>query len=107
MPVDDEEEEDCEESSGDEEAKERFFDSAPSKRGVEEEWQECHIPVDAREAAGIQSRKAGLRGSLGDSEPVLTLFQWFFPMQLFLGHLAELAQRKPGPPGSRHHVAWD
>jgi hypothetical protein len=100
-------EEDCEESSGDEDGRERFFDSAPTKRPVEEEWEECTIPVDARDAAGIQSRKAGLRGSLESAEPVLTLFTWFFPLQVYMGHLHELKARKPGPPGSRHSVPWD
>ncbi len=105
--MDDINDEDCGESSGDEEARERFFDSAPSKRNVEEGWEDCAIPVDAREAAGVQSRRAGLRQSLGDGEPVLTLFQMFFPMQLFMGHLQELKARKPGPTGSRHNIPWD
>ncbi len=101
------EEEDCADSSGDEGAKERFFDSAPSKRAVEAEWEECHIPVDAREAAGVQPRRAGLRQTLGDSEPVFTLFSWFFPLQMFAEHVGERARRKPGPPGSRHVVPWN
>ena len=100
-------EEDCGESSGDEEARERFFDSAPSKRNEEAEWEDCHIPIDAREAAGLASRRAGLSQSLGEGEPVLTLFQMFFPMQLFMGHLQELKGRKPGPTGSRHNIPWD
>ena len=108
MPVDDAEEEDCGASSGDEEARERFFESAPSKRKVEEEWEECHIPVDAREADGVQSRRAGLRGTLPEGcDPVYTLFTWFFPMQFFFGHVDELAARKPGPTGSRHNIPWE
>lgn len=106
VPVEDVQEEDCGDSSGDEDGRERFFDSAPTKRGVEEEWEECAIPVDAREAAGIQSRKAGLRGTL-EGEPILTLFSWFFPMQLYMSHLMELAARKPGPRGSRHNIPWN
>ncbi len=85
--MEDAQEEDCGDSSGDEGARERFFDSAPSKRSAETEWEECHIPIDARDAAGMQSRKAGLRGTLGDSEPVFTLFSWFFPLQLYMSHL--------------------
>lgn len=69
---------------------------------MEQEWEECHIPIDAREAAGVNRRQAGLRGNLEEGEPVLTLFSWFFPLQLFVSHLQELATRKPGPRGSRH-----
>ena len=105
--MEDIEDEDCAGSSGDEDARERFFDSAPSKRDLEMGWEDCAIPVDAREAAGVQSRRAGLRQAIGDGEPVLSLFQMFFPMQLFMSHLQELKARKPGPTGSRHNIPWD
>ncbi len=105
--MEDIEDEDCAGSSGDEDARERFFDSAPSKRNLEMGWEDCAIPVDAREAAGVQSRRAGLRQAIGDGEPVLSLFQMFFPMQLFMSHLQELKARKPGPTGSRHNIPWD
>lgn len=53
MPREDAQEEDCGDSSGDEDARERFRESAPTKRDVAEDWEECMVPVDAREAAGI------------------------------------------------------
>ncbi len=99
--------EDCGVSSGDEDARGRFFYSAPSKRAVETEWTECAIPVDAREADGVASRKAGLKQGLGDSEPIFTLFTWFFPLQMFAEHISELDKRKPGPASSRHYIPWN
>ena len=79
--------EDCGDSSGDEDGRERLEDSAPTKRPVEQDWEECHIPIDAREAAGVNRRQAGLRGNLEEGEPILTLFSWFFPLQLYMSHL--------------------
>lgn len=82
--------EDCGDSSGDEDGRERYRTSAPTKMPPEDEWEECVIAVDAREAAGVQSRRVGLRGTLDTTDPVLTLFFWFFPLQLFLSHVEEL-----------------
>ena len=73
--MEDVDQEDCGESSGDEEGRERFRDSVPSKRPVEEEWSECAVAIDAREAAGVANRRAGLTCGLEGSEPVLTFFQ--------------------------------
>lgn len=53
------------------------------------------------------TRKPGLRMQLGEGEPVLTLFSWFFPMQMYMDHLEELSKRKPGPKDNRHHIPWD
>ena len=55
----------------------------------------------------MQSRRAGLRESIGEGEPVLSLFMVFFPLQLFMNHLHELKARKPGPKTSRHNIPWD
>lgn len=41
------------------------------------------------------------------TDPVLTLFSWFFPLQLFLNHIRELNERKPGPPNDRHVIPWN
>lgn len=39
-------EEDCGYSSGDEDGLERLQQSAPNKRPVEEEWEDCQINID-------------------------------------------------------------
>ena len=46
-------EEDCGDSRGDNDARGRFFESATTKRDIAEDWEECMVPVDAREAAAI------------------------------------------------------
>lgn len=38
---------------------------------------------------------------------MLTLFCWFFPLQLFMEHVMELNGRQPGPPKDRHLIPWN
>ena len=80
MAVEDLQEEDCGESSDDEE---RLEDSAPSKRPVEAEWEECTISMDERQKNGVQDRRPGLTVNLGAEEPVLGLFLRFFPIATY------------------------
>ncbi len=48
-----------------------------------------------------------MKQGLGDSEPIFTLFTWFFPLQMFAAHIEELKKKKPGPASSRHYIPWD
>lgn len=61
--------EDCGETSGGEDGQERLAASKPTKRkaGPEEEWDECAVTIDAREAAGISNRRARLSTALDEA----------------------------------------
>ncbi len=101
-------EEDCEPDSEGEEAQERLEDSAPTKRAVDLQWQECTVPVCEREKAGYGPKQPGLKQRLDDSEePILGLFLRFFPVAYFMAHIEKMRKAGKDKGKSRHHVPWD
>ena len=64
--------------------------------------------MDAREGEGLTKKRVRLIEPLDEeAEPILSLFLRFFPLALFLGHLAGVATRWAASGTSRHIIAWN
>jgi hypothetical protein len=101
-------EEDCDGESVGSDAEQRLADSAPTHREEEDEWEECHITLDPREAEGIRKKQAGLRQALDpEADPILTLFLRFFPLGTYMDHLADVAGQWALGATSRHIIPWN
>lgn len=108
MELDGAVEEDCEVESEGEDAAQRLAESAPTKRAEDLQWEECTIPVCAREKAGHGPKVAGLKQRLDDEEePILGLFLRFFPLAYFMEHIKKLHEGEHGKTSSRHKVPWN
>lgn len=71
------EEEDNGANSDDEECLEA---SAPSRRPIELDCEECTLSIDEMAKQRVQDRRVGLERGLGEEELVPGLFFRFFPM---------------------------
>ena len=100
--------EDCGGQSGGEDATERLAGSAPTRHQEDADWVECEIPVDPRDMQGMSKRRPFLRRRLDEGEePILGIFLRFFPLQMYVNHLQEAAEKWRGGGGSKHGIPFD